>query len=34
MMAEGDGDVTANAKGVLKEPLSSMVTKFQRKKIC
>ena len=38
-MAEGDSDVSDVAAKVLKEPLSissisSMVTKFQRKKIC
>ena len=35
MMAEGGGsDVYADRKGILKEPLSSMFTKFQQKKIC
>ena len=36
--AAGDGvdggDFTSTSEGIVKEPLSSKVTKFQRKKIC
>ena len=33
--AAGDGvDFTSSSEGIVKKPLSSKVTKFQRKKIC